>query len=165
VAAASDDRGAISPTETKTEAEGAMAQSFAEQVGNIGLMVGGIMTAVFFSILLVAGNTMAQSVRERTSELGVLKAVGFTGAQVMAIVLGESLLLAGIAGGLGLLLGRAMVPAVGHAMRNFLPIFFMPTRDVVLGVVLVLVLGVLAGVLPALQALRLRTVEALRRGG
>jgi len=165
VAKAIDDRFANSPTETKTEAEGAMAQSFADQVGNIGLMVGSIMVAVFFSILLVAGNTMAQSVRERTAELGVLKAIGFTGGEVMTLVLGESLLLACLAGGLGLLLGYGLVPLIGKGLKNFLPIFFMPGRDVLLGAAIVLVLGVLSGLLPALQAMRLRTVEALRRGG
>jgi putative ABC transport system permease protein len=165
VAQAIDKRFENSPYEAKTEAEGAMAQGFADQVGNIGLMVSAIMAAVFFSILLVAGNTMAQSVRERTAELGVLKAVGFTGGQVLAIVLAESLLLACIGGGLGLLLGWVMVPGIGKLLRNFLPVFFMPARDLAIGAALVLVLGSLAGLLPALQAMRLRTVEALRRGG
>jgi putative ABC transport system permease protein len=155
---------ANSPAETKTETEGAFAQSFANQVGNIGAIVTAILTAVFFTLLLVAGNTMAQTVRERTQELGVLKALGFGNGQVMGMVLGESVLMAGVAGGLGLALGYTMVSLGGDPTGGFLPIFFFPAEDLVLGVVLVLLLGVAAGALPAIVALRLRTVDALRRG-
>ena len=83
-----------SSAETKTEPEGAFVQAWARQIGDIALIVAAILGAVFFTILLVAGNTMAQSVRERTGELGVLKAMGFTNAQVLALVLAESCLLA-----------------------------------------------------------------------
>lgn len=93
-----DDEFANSPAETKTEPEGAFVQSFAKQIGNIGLIAQGIMGAVFFTILLVAGNTMAQSVRERTGELGVLKAIGFTNGQVLCQVMAESCLLAVLGG-------------------------------------------------------------------
>ena len=82
-----------SSAETKTEPEGAFVQAWASQIGNIVLIVAAILAAVFFTILLVTGNTMAQAVRERTGELGVLKAIGFTNAQVMSLVLAESCLL------------------------------------------------------------------------
>jgi putative ABC transport system permease protein len=153
-----------SPAETKTETEGAFAQSFANQMGNIGAIVTFVLTAVFFTLLLVAGNTMAQTVRERTQELGVLKALGFGGGEVLAMVLGESVLMTAVAGGLGLALGYAMV-SQGDPTGGFLPIFFFPPEDLVLGAVLVLLLGLAAGALPALAAMRLRTVDALRRGG
>lgn len=153
-----------SPAETKTETEGAFAQSFANQMGNIGAIVTFVLAAVFITILLVAGNTMAQSVRERTQELGVLKALGFSHGAVMATVLGESLLMTVVAGGLGLGLGYALV-SQGDPTGGYLPIFFFPPDDLVLGALLVLLLGLAAGALPAWGAMRLRTVEALRRGG
>ena len=164
VAKAVDDTFANSPAETKTETEGAFAQAFANQMGNIGAIVTAILSAVFFTILLVAGNTMAQAVRERTQEIGVLKALGFSDASVLALVLGESVLLAVVFGGLGLGLGYLMV-SQGDPTGGFLPIFFFPPEKLALGAALVLLLGVLAGALPALAAMRLRTVEALRRGG
>ena len=164
VAAAIDQQFANSPAETKAETEGAFAQAFANQMGNIGAIVTAILSAVFFTILLVAGNTMAQAVRERTQEIGVLKALGFGNGQVLAIVLGESLLMTAVAGGLGLALGWLLV-AGGDPTGGFLPIFFFPKEDLVLGGALVLLLGLAAGALPALGAMRLRTVDALRRGG
>lgn len=156
---------ANSPAETKTETEGAFAQGFANQVGSIGTIVTAILSAVFVMILLVAGNTMAQAVRERTQELGLLKALGFKNGEVLGLVLAESLVLAVGAGGLGLLVGYTAVTKGGDPTDGFLPIFFFPPEDLVLGVALVLLLGVAAGALPALAAMRLRTVDALRRGG
>src|SRR6202035_4781122 len=91
-----------SPYETKTEPEGAFVQGWAKQVGNIALITASIMGAVFFTILLVTGNTMAQAVRERTGELGVLKAIGFTNNQVLTLVLVESCLLSVLGGVVGL---------------------------------------------------------------
>jgi putative ABC transport system permease protein len=163
VAKAIDQQFVNSPAATKTETEGAMAQSFADQVGNIGAIVTAILGAVFFIILVVVGNTMAQGVRERTQEIGVLKAVGFTNGEVLALVLGESMLLAGVAGGFGLAVGWLLV-SQGDPTNGFLPIFFFPPEDLVLGIALVLGLGLFSGLLPALQAMRLRTVDALRRG-
>ena len=91
-----------SAAETKTEPEGAFVQAWVSQIGNIVLIVAAILGAVFFTILLVTGNTMSQAVRERTGELGVLKAIGFTNAQVMSLVLAESCLLTILGGVLGL---------------------------------------------------------------
>jgi putative ABC transport system permease protein len=164
VASAIDATFSNSPAETKTETEGAFAQGFANQMGDIGAIVTAILSAVFATILLVAGNTMAQSVRERTQELGVLKALGFRNGQVLGMVLAESLLLALVAGGFGLALGYAMVSA-GDPTHGFLPIFFFPPEDLVLGAALVVLLGLVAGALPAFSAMRLRIVDALRRGG
>ncbi len=117
-----DKQFANSSAETKTSTEKAFIQDFANQTGNIQKIVTGIVSVVFFTLLLVAGNTMAQSVRERTGELAVLKTLGFTGRQVMVMVLGESLLIALLGGGAGLLavwgaaqtgdLGGTMVPAL-----------------------------------------------------
>jgi putative ABC transport system permease protein len=153
---------ANSSHETKAETEGAFLRGWAKQVGDITTIMVAILSAVFFTILLVAGNTMAQSVRERTEELGALKAMGFTNGQMLALVLAESCLLAGLGGGLGLGLAVFLI-AKGDPTGGLLPMFHFPMRDVALGVGFVLALGLVAGALPALQAMRLRIAEALRR--
>jgi putative ABC transport system permease protein len=105
---------------------------------------------------------MAQSVRERTEEIGALKAMGFTHQQVLALVLAESCLLAAVGGGAGLTLAAMMI-AAGDPTRGALPVFYFPARDAVLGVFLAFGLGIVSGAFPAWQALRLRIAEALRR--
>ncbi len=157
-----DETFANSPAETKTETEKAFVKGFAEQAGNIAAIVMSILTAVFFTILLVAGNTMAQAVRERMSELGVLKAVGFTDGQVLWLVLSEALIIAIVGGGIGLMLAWFAVGA-GDPTGGALPVFFLPPAQIVLGAVLVVALGLVSGLIPALQAMRLEPVEALRR--
>ncbi len=157
-----DARFANSPTETKTSTEKAFVQAFANQIGNIGKIVTAILGAVFFTMLLVAGNTMAQSVRERTNELGVLKTLGFTDAKVVGLVLAEALAISVVGGGLGLLVGSALVR--GMDLGAFLPAFYVRPADLVEGLVLVVAVGVVAGLLPSLQAMRLNVVTALSRG-
>jgi putative ABC transport system permease protein len=154
---------ANSPAETKTEPEKALAQGFANQVGNVGQIVSAVLTAVFFTLLVVAGNTMAQSVRERTSELAILKTVGFSHRQVLALVLAESTILALVGGGIGLLLGWLAVTFGGDPSRGYLPVFFVPPRFVVLGLAFMILVGLATGLLPAARAMRLRIVDALRR--
>jgi putative ABC transport system permease protein len=162
VAKAIDDEFANSPYETKAEPEGAFVQGFAQQIGDMGTMLVAIVSAVFFTILLVAGNTMAQAVRERTTELGVLKAMGFTNELVLALVLAESCAIAAVGGLAGL--GVAwLITTGGSPAPGVLPVFYLPTRDVVAGVAFVAGLGVVAGILPALQAMRLQVAVALRR--
>ncbi|HWQ93752.1 MAG TPA: FtsX-like permease family protein, partial [Clostridia bacterium] len=151
-----------SAAETKTEPEGAFVQGFVNQIGNIALITAAILGAVFFTILLVTGNTMAQSVRERTGEIGVLKALGFTSAQVLALVLAESCLLAVLGGLIGLALAK-VVTSGGDPTGGMLPLFFMPGRDMFIGAGLSLFLGLATGVFPAVQAMRLRVADALRR--
>jgi putative ABC transport system permease protein len=158
-----DEKFANSPYETKTETEKAFMKGFVEQMGNIGAIVTWILTAVFFTILLVAGNTMAQAVRERIGELGVLKAIGFTDTQMLLLVLAESLLIAGIGGAIGLGLGYLAVTYGGDPTKGALPMFVFPTADLVMGIAFVILLGIITGLLPALQAMRLNAVEALRR--
>ncbi|HEX6862712.1 MAG TPA: FtsX-like permease family protein [Thermoanaerobaculia bacterium] len=154
---------ANSQAETKTNTEKAFAQSFADQVGNVGAIVRWVLTAVFFIMLLVTGNTMAQAVRERTNELAVLKTLGFSRPVILGLVLAESSAIAILGGGLGLFFALGVIPVLGKALKAFLPVFFLPPRDLVLGVALVLLFGLASGLLPALQAMRLRIVEALRR--
>jgi putative ABC transport system permease protein len=153
---------ANSPAETKTETEKAFIKGFAEQMGNIGAIVQFILATVFITILLVAGNTMAQAVRERTGELGVMKAIGFSDGQVLSFVLAESLFIAILGGAIGLALGWFFVSR-GDPTGGALPVFFFPPKDRVLAVAFVLLLGLVAGALPAINAMRLKAVDALRR--
>jgi putative ABC transport system permease protein len=162
VAKAIDDEFANSPYETKAEPEGAFVQGFVQQMGDIGTILIAILSAVFFTILLVAGNTMAQAVRERTEEIGVLKSMGFTNERVLALVLAESCLITAVGGIAGL--GLAWLFTLGGSpVPSMLPVFYLPYRYLLIGVGLVFGLGVLAGILPALQAMRLQIAVALRR--
>jgi putative ABC transport system permease protein len=154
---------ANSSTETKTSSEKAFAQGFANQIGNIGTIVTVIVAAVLFTILLVTANTMSQSVRERTNEIAVMKTLGFTRASVTLLVLGESLLITLIGGGIGLLLGTVAVGGIGKQLEQYLPLMKIPPQAYGLGVVCMLVLGLLAGALPCLQAWQLKITDALRR--
>lgn len=151
-----------SPYETKAEPEGAFIQGWAKQVGNIALITASIMGAVFFTILLVTGNTMSQAVRERTGELGVLKAIGFTNGQVLGFVLAESCLVAVLGGVLGLAVAW-LITSGGDPTGGMLPQFFFPHRDLLIGLGLSLLLGLVTGIFPALSAMRLRVADALRR--
>jgi putative ABC transport system permease protein len=151
-----------SSAETKTEPEGAFIQAWASQIGNIVFIVAAILGAVFFTILLVTGNTMAQAVRERTGELGVLKAIGFTNAQIVSFVLAESCLLTVLGGTFGLGLAWLVISR-GDPTHGLLPLFFFPTRDLLIGVGISIALGLVTGIFPALQAMRLRVADALRR--
>lgn len=162
VAAAIDAEFANSPQETKTEPEGAFIQGFANQIGNIAFIIISIMSAVFFTILLVAGNTMAYTVRERTNELAVLKAIGFTDRGVLGLVLGESLALTFVGGVFGLALAVALV-SMGDPTDGSFPVFYLPAGAVAAGFVLIVAMAFIAGILPALQAQRLQIADALRR--
>jgi putative ABC transport system permease protein len=151
-----------SSAETKTEPEGAFVQSWAKQIGNIVLIVAAILGAVFFTILLVTGNTMAQAIRERTGEIGALKAIGFTNVRIVWLVLAESCLLTIIGGAAGLGLAWLVISR-GDPTGGLLPLFFFPTRDLLIGFGISIALGFVTGIFPALQAMRLRVADALRR--
>lgn len=163
VAKAIDARFANSPNETKTTTEKAFMQSFAKQIGDTGAILSAISAVVFFVILLIAGNTMAQAVRERTSELGVLKTLGFTDGGVLTMVMAESLLLAVAGGVTGLALIWLAAPKIYPLVEMFLPVFYVPRTTIVTGLVLAAALGAVSGAIPAWNAMRLRIVDALRR--
>lgn len=153
---------ANSSAETKTTTEKGFVEGFAKQIGDIGAIMIAIVVAVLFTMLLVAANTMAQSVRERTNEIGVLKTLGFSNGSILSLVLGESVLIALLGGAAGLGLAWIIVQR-GDPTNGMLPIFVLPTGDVAMGGALVLVLGVVAGALPALTAMNLKITDALRR--
>src|SRR5262245_11872527 len=158
-----DEMFANSSAETKTTTEKGFVEGFAKQVGDIGAIMVAILAAVLFTILLVAANTMAQSVRERTNEVGVLKTLGFSSGSILALVLGESVLIAILGGAAGLGLAWLIVQQ-GDPTNGMLPIFVLPSRDVAIGGALIVVLGLVAGALPAATAMNLKITDALRRG-
>jgi putative ABC transport system permease protein len=163
VAARLDAQFANSSAETKTSTEKAFLQGFVNQVGNIKAIIISILAAVLFTLfLLVLANTMAQSVRERTSELAVLKTLGFSNGLVLTLVLLESILLALLGGGLGLAMTYFAVQG-GSFNNALLPVFIMRSRDIVVGIALCCALGIVAGAFPAMTAMRLRITDALRR--
>ncbi|HXP47806.1 MAG TPA: ABC transporter permease [Terriglobales bacterium] len=162
VAGAVDQMFANSPWETKTETEKAFAAGFVKQAGNIEFLLVSIGSVVFFTLLLVTGNTMAIAVRERMRELAVLKAVGFSDNFVLSLVLGESLLLAAIGGGIGLALCK-LFTLRGDPTGGLMPYFYLAPPVVILGLFSALAVGVVAGILPAWSAMRLRVADALRR--
>jgi putative ABC transport system permease protein len=154
---------ANSSAETKTATEKAFVSDFANQIGDIGAIMMAIAGVVMFFILFVAGNAMAQSVRERINELGVLKTLGFGDGKILSLVLLESCSIALFGGGLGLLIVWTLIRIVGDPTGGLLPIFHFPPRDLIFGAALVLALGLGTGLIPALQASRLKIVDALRR--
>ena len=163
VAKTIDDEFANSPYETRTQTESAFAASWVKQFGNIQFLIVSIGIVVFFTLLLVTGNTMAISVRERTSELAVFKAIGFSDRAVLFFVLAESLVIALIGGMLGLLLAEIAVPALGKALNGLLPALILAPSILALGLAVAIAVGLISGMLPGIMAMRMRVVNALRR--
>ncbi len=150
----------LNPTRTSTEAE--YNRQFIEQVGDIELMMTGILGAVFFTILLLTGNTMAQGLRERVPELAVLKTVGFTDARVAWLMLGEAVLLCGLGAILGIAAAFGVALAVGPQLEDFFGEFRVSWSIVAAALGISLLLGLAVGATPSLAARRLTIVDALR---
>jgi len=161
VAKAIDALSANSDHETRTQTEQAATASWMKQLADIGLIVGSIMGAVFFTLLLLAGNTMMQAVRERTSELAVMKTIGFSSRSLLAMVLAESVLLLVLGGMIGLAFATAVIPAVTAGSGGLLNLPSVGRSSWVLGGVLMVLIGVLVGALPASKVMRLKIVDAL----
>ena len=161
VARAIDALSANSDHETRTQTEQAATASWLKQLADIGLIVGSIMGAVFFTLLLLTGNTMMQAVRERTSELAVLKTIGFSDRSVLAMVLAESILLLVLGGILGIALAQALVPVIVAGSGGVLNLPRVGASSWALGLALMLAIGLIVGALPATSAMRLRIVDAL----
>lgn len=161
VAQAIDALSANSDHETRSQTESAFQQSFAKQFADIGLIVSSIMGAVFFTLILLTGNTMAQATRERIPELAVLKTLGFRDHTVLLLVLVESVLLVGLGGLAGMGLAALAIPGIAGASGGVLPLQGVPAVTWALGLALAIGIGVLVGLLPALRAQRLKIVDAL----
>ncbi|MFH1599212.1 MAG: ABC transporter permease [Pseudomonadota bacterium] len=155
-----DERYLNSSDETKTQTEKDFQVGFIKQLGDIGMIVRWILFAVFFTLLLVVGNTMAQSVRERVPQFAVLKTLGFSDNSVLAFVLAETLALCAIGGLVGLGLATALGAVVAQAAGPMLPIA-VDGRVWMAGIVAIVVLSLVVGLLPALRARRLKIVDAL----
>lgn len=149
-----------STEETKTQTEKDWNAGFAKQMGDIGMLVRWILFAVFFTLLLVVGNTMAQSVRERIPELAVLKTLGFSDGSVLGFVLAEALLIVGAGGLIGLGLATGLGILVQKNAGAMLPIS-VDWRVWSVGLIAIVVVGTVVGLLPALRAQRLKIVDAL----
>src|SRR6478672_1489937 len=154
-ALAIDKLSANSDHETKTQTEAAFNQAFAKQFADIGLIVIAIMGAVFFTLLLLTGNTMAQAVRERIPELAVLKTIGFSNHSILWLVLAESILLVVLGGLIGLGIAALIMPAVSAATGGMVPLPGMLPQTWLVGLLLMLAIGVVVGLLPALRGMRL----------
>jgi putative ABC transport system permease protein len=163
VAKAIDGEFANSPSETKTQTESAFAANWVKQFGNITFLILSIGVIVFFTLLLVTGNTMAISVRERTSELAVFKAIGYSDRAILFFVLAESLVIALIGGVLGLGLAMLAIPALGKALNGLLPALILAPTVLALGLFVAIAVGIVSGLLPGISAMRMRVVNALRR--
>lgn len=159
IAKAIDTQFENSPDETKTQTERDWNLSFVRQIGDIGLIVSSILGAVFFTILLVTGNTMSQAVRERIPELAVLKTLGFGDGAVFGFVLAEALLLCALGGLLGMLLSIAAAKGMSSAFNGA------PLRVSALvwieAIVAMAALAFTVGIFPALRAKRLQIIDAL----
>lgn len=147
--------------ETRTQTEQAFNQSFAKQFGDIGLIVTAIMGAVFFTLLLLTGNTMAQAVRERIPELAILKTIGFSNRTVLWLVLAESVFLIALGGVIGLAVAAMLMPGVSAASGGIIQLPTVLPQTWAIGLLLMLVIGIVVGLLPALRAMRLKIVDAL----
>ena len=154
---------ANSSYETSTDTEKAFNKAFVAQFGNIALIVELVVGAAFVTILMIVGNTMMMSVRERTREIGVLKTLGFTGGRILSLVLGESMLLAMIGGILGLGLAAFFILFVRDSVSNVVPKLTISLPLILTGIALMLGLGVVTGLVPALNAMRLKIAAALGR--
>jgi putative ABC transport system permease protein len=150
-----------SPDETKTAPEKEFALGFAKQIGDIGALVTRILLAVFFTILILTGNTMAQSVRERVPELAILKTLGFSDGMVTALVLGEALLLLGLGAAAGMTAAVSLIPGLNASTGGRFPPLFVAGETWLLAAVLAAALALAIGLPPALRVRRVHIVDAL----
>jgi putative ABC transport system permease protein len=161
VAHAIDALSANSDHETKTQSEDAFIAAFASQFADIGLIVGSIMGAVFFTLILLTGNTMAQAVRERIPELAILKTIGFSNRSVLSLVLAESVLLLAIGGAVGLAISGVAVSGIRAKLGPQIPMLPVGGAAWLRAVALMIAIGLVVGALPARRGMQLRIVDAL----
>jgi putative ABC transport system permease protein len=150
-----------SPDETKTQPEKEFALGFAKQIGDIGALVLRILAAVFFTILILTGNTMAQSIRERIPELAILKTIGFSDSRVTVLVLAEAVVMLLLGSGLGMLAATSLLPAMNGATGGRFPPLFVHSSTWLIALGMALALALAIGLPPALRVWRLKIVEAL----
>jgi len=162
VANAIDATFANSPFETVTITEQTFQTGFVRQFGNVKLILMAVGSVVFFTLLLVTGSTMAMAIRERTGEIGVLKSLGYSDVLVLFLVLSESSMYALVGGGLGLLLAK-LYTFGGDPTGGMLRVFYLSSTNVGMGVLITVGVGFVSGIIPAINAMQLKIVDALRR--
>lgn len=162
VSKAIDNEFGNSSYETTTQTERSYIAGFIKQIGNIKLIILIIGGVVFFTLLLITGSNMAMSVRERTSDIGIMKTLGFSDARILLMVLAESLIIALIGGGIGLGLAK-LFTLQGDPTGGLLASFELDRKSIGLGFASVILIGLAAGIIPAIQSMRLKIVDALRR--
>jgi putative ABC transport system permease protein len=168
IAKAVDEMFANSPYPTKTESEGQFALSFVSFLGNIKLFLMAICAAVTFTILLVSGNTIAMSVRERIGEVGVMKTLGFNNDTILGIIIGEAVSIALIGGVIGLLFAGLLTMVVRKAAGSFMPQLHNLSMDpmtIVIALGVALAIGVISSFIPAWNAARTNILDSLRYAG
>jgi putative ABC transport system permease protein len=160
-----DDRFGSSDTPTRSQTEAAFAKMFADMLGNVQVLIRNIGLAVVFSLSLVTANAMAMAMRERVTEIAVLKAIGFSRARVLFLVLGEAFLISMLGGVLGVALGCVFLQAMNQAIPQFFPLALNELAGIWMsyGLIAAAFLGLISGFIPALQAARLSVVNGLRR--
>jgi len=162
VSKAVNERFANSPFETTAETESEFAAGFVKQFGNIKLILLSVGSVVFFTLLLIAGSNMGLAIRERTHEIGVLKTIGFSDLKVLIFVLVEASSYAISGGTLGLLLCKLMTLG-GDPTGGLLPVFYLSTGTILLGLLITVFVGIFSGMIPAINAMNLKIVDAMRR--
>lgn len=163
VAARIDQMFGNSSAETNTSSENSFTQEIANQMGSIGSIIALILFAVFFTMLLIAANTMSQAIRERIGEIALMKAVGFGASKITALVLAEAVLIMLLGGALGLMFGASLVKTTAASLKQFLPLMGITPLAYLSGIGLMVVAGLVSGALPCWQAAQLRITDALRR--
>jgi putative ABC transport system permease protein len=163
VSSAIDQQFANSPYETRTETEKAFQSSFVSMFGNLNFLLGSIAIAVVVTTLFVAGNTMAMSVRERTTELAVMRTLGFPAGTIFLLIAGEALLMAVVGGTIGAIAAKLLVNGEMLNTGSFIPAFGVNYTNALVGIALSAFIGVVAGLIPATLASRLPIATALRR--
>jgi putative ABC transport system permease protein len=155
---------ANSDFETETATEREWIKHWIDQIGDMTVIVTSVTLAVFFTMLLVIANRMAQSVRERTNEIGVMKTLGFGATLIVVLVLLESLMLTLSAGLVGMGIAKLLSLALAPALKGNLPGFALPGHTFITATLLMIAFALVAGLWPSLMAMRLKVVDALRRG-
>lgn len=159
-----DSQFANSPAETKTTSEKAFNKAFLAQLGNIALIVRLVVGAAFLTILMIVGNTMVMSIRERTKEIGVLKTLGFSSKRILRLVLAESLLLSFSGGLIGIGLATLIIAILSAALQAYIPGMSVDGEVFLQAIGIMFVLGLITGLPPAVAAMRLPIIKALSRG-
>jgi putative ABC transport system permease protein len=150
---------------TRTQTEEAFGKMFSEMLGDLKNAIYWIGAAVVISLIFVAGNAMAMAMRERTTEVAVLKAIGFSKGRVLFIVMAEAVLVAGFGGALGTLGSKALFDFfdITPYSAGMLPFFYVPLHIASIGILVSLGIGFLSGFFPAVFAANASVIDGLRK--